>query len=210
MKKALLSITLVMTLAFLAACGNEDEKANESTEPVEVEKEEVVEVDVVADEVVLEEPTEEAVCDYCNMVVYGQDDDMGMFTAQGVDEHGHAHFFDDVGCMLNYETLEEVELEKHVRDFDTLDWLSYEEATIVKSDIKTPMNYGYSFFTAKVDAEKFAEAHDAEHAEMAMSSDVATVSMERHKMKMEKMKNGEMDHDHDDEEHEDSEKMHGN
>lgn len=196
MKKALLAIILVFTLAFLSACGDEGEKANEPPETVEVEKDEVVEKNLVEDEIVLAEPAEDTVCDYCNMVVYQNDHEMGMFTAQGIDEGGHAHFFDDVGCMLNYETKEEIELQKNVRDFNTTEWLSYEEATIVKSDMKTPMNYGYSFFTIKEDAEKFVEAHSTENAALAMSSDIAELSLERHKMKMEKMKNVEMNDGH--------------
>lgn len=195
-KKALLSFLLVSTLALLVACGDEEEKGNESSEPVEVEKEDVVKP-VVEDELVFAEPAEDEVCVYCNMIVYGEDHEMGMFTAQGIDEDGHAHFFDDVGCMLNYETKEELVLQKNVRDFNTKDWIAYGEATIVKSDMKTPMNYGYGFFTVKEDAEKYIEEHSAENAVLAMSSEVAEVSLERHKMKMEKMKNDDASHNHD-------------
>lgn len=205
MKKALLSILLVCTLAILGACGD---KGNESSEPVKVEKDEPVENAVLEDALVLEEPAEDEECGYCNMMVYEKDHEMGMFTTQGIDENGHTHFFDDVGCMLNFETKEDIELQKNVRDFNTTEWLPYEKTTIVKSDMKTPMNYGYSFFTVKADAESFVEEHSTDNAVLATSNDVAEVSLERHKMKMEKMKNSEMGHD--DDKQEDDEEGHSN
>ena len=198
MNKAWLSFLLVFTVAFLGACGAEDEKAEtmdqtESTDTSESTEETTEPAEDVA--VALAEPTEEDICAYCNMTVYGEDDEMGAFTAQGVDHEGHNHFFDDVGCMLNYETKEDMDLEKYVRDLNTKEWLSYEDATIVKSDMKTPMNYGYGFFTEATDAEKFVEDNSADNAMLASEGDVAALSLERHKMKMEKMKNGEGGHD---------------
>ena len=195
MNKALLSFLLVFTVAFLGACGTQGEKAETPEQTESTNTTESTEGAAENTEVALAEPTEEDTCAYCNMVVYGEDHEMGAFTAQGIDHEGHNHFFDDVGCMLNYETKEEADLEKYVRDMDTKEWLSYEDATIVKSDMKTPMNYGYGFFTEAEDAEKFVEDNSADNAMLASSDDIAELSLERHKMKMEKMKNGEGGHD---------------
>ena len=46
-------------------------------------------------------------------------------------------------------------MEKFFRDYTTKDWLTLEDAIIVKADIKTPMNYGYVFFKEQNNADEF-------------------------------------------------------
>lgn len=206
MKKVLVPLLLIFTTVFLAACsGDNDDQANESLDATPTVEQTPEQDNNNEGILVLSEPTDEDFCAYCNMIVYGKDHDMGAFSSQGIDHEGHTHFFDDIGCMLNYETLENIELDKYVRDFSTKEWFSYEEAAIVKSKMKTPMNYGYGFFKEAEDAEQFVTEYHDEHATLATNAEIAELSLERHEMKMEKMNNDnqghgshdeEMDHDH--------------
>lgn len=45
--------------------------------------------------------------------------------------------------------------EKFVRDFITLNWIDVEEATVVKTDRRSPMNWGYIFFAFEEDAKTY-------------------------------------------------------
>lgn len=190
MKKIIGLLLLLMTVLMLTACGQTETNTKDATE-----EEKVVEPTPAATEVVaavderLMEPEADTVCEYCQMTVYDATHELGAFTAQGIKSDGTNTFFDDVGCMLNQERIDGVEMEKFVRDYTTKEWITLEDAIIVKADIKTPMNYGYVFFKEQNNADEFMK----ENAGSALT-EVATidvVSHERHLMKMEKMKNAE-------------------
>lgn len=70
------------------------------------------------------EPANKTVCAFCNMEVYQKDHEMGVFTGQAVTKEGETLFFDDSGCILNYERKAEEKLAKRwVRDYVTSEWI---------------------------------------------------------------------------------------
>ncbi|WP_108307050.1 nitrous oxide reductase accessory protein NosL [Metalysinibacillus jejuensis] len=200
MKKLGLSVMMVAALG-LAACGADDknEKADEPEkveEPAaaEVEKPEATETeDIMAK---LEEPTEDTICEVCNMKVYVKDHEMGMFSAQAIKADGSNAFYDDIGCLLNAELMFDEENTKFVRDFNTKDWVQVDDATIVKTDLKSPMNWGYISFADKADAEKYMADHEgSEVIELATVQAEAKERYEKKKAKMAEEGNQEEGHD---------------
>ena len=129
----------------------------------------------------LQEPTEEVTCFMCNMKVYTKDHEQGIFSAQAVRENGEIVFYDDIGCLLNDEYANGVENEKFVRDYHTLNWFNVEEAYAVKTDLKSPMNWGYIFFKFEDDANAYIAEN--ENAELVAIEDIRTQAMERYKKK---------------------------
>ncbi|MGM9929183.1 MAG: nitrous oxide reductase accessory protein NosL, partial [Bacillus sp. (in: firmicutes)] len=114
--------------------------------------------------------------------------DMGSFTAQGVTEDGEHVFFDDSGCLLNYERKTGTELAASwVRDYQTDEWVEADDTVVVKSDIATPMKYGYAFFSNQEEADAFIAGHADLNAELVTWDDVDAVSNERYMKKMQKM-----------------------
>ena len=189
MKKLGLSVMMVAALG-LAACGADDknEKADEPEKveesvATEVEKPEATETeDIMAK---LEEPTEDTVCEVCNMKVYVKDHEMGMFSAQAIKADGTNAFYDDIGCVLNAELMFEEQNTKFVRDFNTKDWVQVDDATIVKTDLKSPMNWGYISFADKADADKYIAEHEG--SEVIALATVQAEAKERFEKKKAKM-----------------------
>lgn len=200
MKKQL-ALTVVIAAALLGACGQEDNKTTgKSTTSESISTEQSTtdsETTTNAVEDHLHEPTKDTVCEFCNMKVYEMDHEMGAFSAQGIKEDGTGIFFDDVGCMLNQERKDGLELEKFVRDNNSKDWLKLEDAVIVKADIKTPMNYGYAYFKDQESADIFIAGNDS--SKVVTLSDVDKVSNDRYKKMKDRhsseSKNMEMDMD---------------
>lgn len=195
MRKRLLLIPIVLVFVLvLWACGNEEAKTPEQTdEPVQIqeanEAETEKEVNNEATEDAMEvdprlsEPTEDTLCEICNMKVYTKDHEMGVFSAQAIRPDGSVVFYDDIGCLLNDEYINDIENEKFVRDYNTLNWVNVEEATVVKTDLKSPMNWGYIFFKSKEDADAYIKEH--EKAKITPLSEVREAAIERYKKKQE-------------------------
>ncbi|WLR41227.1 nitrous oxide reductase accessory protein NosL [Bacillus carboniphilus] len=192
MKKWLVVI-ICMSFIFTVGCGNNNENDTTESETTEKVNEETKMTEVDSE---MKEPSEETKCAYCEMMVYPKDHDMGVFSAQGITSEGNSLFFDDIGCMLNQERMDKITLEKYVRDYNTDEWIKLEEATIVKAEIKTPMNYGYAFFSTKEEGQTFIDDLGSEKASFSTINDIDEVASHRHMKKMEKMKDGEgMGHD---------------
>ncbi|WP_139996164.1 nitrous oxide reductase accessory protein NosL [Kurthia sp. Dielmo] len=138
----------------------------------------------------LKEPAKDEKCAFCNMKVYQKNNKLGAFTAQAIDDKGKNLFFDDAGCMLNYEREHNVTLEKFVRDYDSKEWIHLEDAAVVAGDIKTPMNYGFAYFAQKVDAQKFIDKHEG--SKLVAVEDIDDKAHEKMKMKM-NMQSEQMD-----------------
>ena len=119
MKKIVLAIPLLVL--GLYACNGEKAEKNEkiSVEETKTENSSLAKNAVWEVDDRLQEPTEDSTCYMCNMKVYMKDTDMGMFAAQAVREDGSVVFYDDIGCLLNDEYVNEVENEKFVRDYVT-------------------------------------------------------------------------------------------
>lgn len=183
-----LGLTALLAVSMLGACGT-TEKANTDSSKNET-KTTQSDGSTVVDGVTLKEPAKDEVCAFCNMKVHQKTDDMGAFTAQAVDEKGKNLFFDDAGCMLNYERKHEVKLNKYVRNYEDKDWMKLDDAVVVKGDIDTPMKYGFAYFKDDAAAEAFIKEHS--EAKIVKVSDIDDVAHE----KMEAM--GDMDHKDDD------------
>ena len=177
---------LVMTSSLaliLAACGGEETKAPEqsNTENQTQQVEQAVEKDWTQD-ARLQEPTEETVCAMCNMKVYTKNHEMGVFSAQAIKADGSIVFYDDIGCLLNAEFANVEVNEKFVRDYNTLNWFNVEQAYIVKTNLKSPMNWGYIFFKYEDDADKYIAENEG--SELTSYTKVRQEALERRKAKM--------------------------
>lgn len=181
-KKVIYTAALAL---LLAACSAEEAKeTSEESQSSSIEKtEQVVEVakDWTQDER-LQEPTEDTICEMCNMKVYTKDHEMGVFSAQAIKADGSIAFYDDIGCLLNAEFAHEEVNEKFVRDYNTLNWFNVEEAYIVKTSIKSPMNWGYIFFKYEDDAKAFMDENEG--ATLTSYTEVRQQALERRKAKM--------------------------
>lgn len=179
MKKFVLFCSTAILVIFLNACGTE--KATESS-PENQEK------NIAATEPT--EPTEETLCAFCNMKVYTKDNEMGVFTAQGVTEKGEHLHFDDSGCLLNYERKTNEKLtEKWVRNYITSEWVEADSSIPVYSDIETPMKYGYSFFDSEKCAQAFVQENGNLNSSITDWETIDGVAKERFEKKMQ-MQNG--------------------
>ncbi|MGU3371872.1 nitrous oxide reductase accessory protein NosL [Bacillus mycoides] len=92
-------------------------------------------------------------CDICQIGVIDN-----QFATEIILESGKALKFDDIGCMYKWMEINSGEKtkEKFVRDYDSKDWVSLEDATYVyDKTITTPMAYNVISFKNKKDAESF-------------------------------------------------------
>lgn len=140
----------------------------------------------------LQEVPENTNCEMCNMVVYTKDHEMGKFSAQAIKADGSIAFYDDIGCLLNAELKFNEKNEKFVRDFNTLEWVKVDDATIVKTDLKTPMNWGYAFFVKKEDAEKYIADNKDKGYTIEKFQTVVDAAKERYEKKMNMQQPGGM------------------
>lgn len=187
--------SLLMSASILAACNSTDketankEETKTEQQATEQKADETKEVASTVDPRLQEVP-EDAVCEMCNMEVFTKDEPMGMFSAQAIKADGSIAFYDDIGCLLNAEAKNKETNEKFVRDFNTLEWVKVEDATIVKTDLKSPMNWGYIYFADKADADKYiAENEGAAVEELQVIKDAALKRMQE---MMEQQDNGNM------------------
>ena len=173
----------------LAACGDEEQasKEQETTEQAEVEENEstIVKQEEVASLVDprLQEPTEDSICEMCNMKVYTKEHEMGVFSAQAIKADGSIAFYDDIGCLLNAEVANNEENDKYVRDYNTLEWALVDDVTIVKTEIKSPMNWGYIYFVNKEDADKYIAENPTAHVEELQTIKDAALKRREEKLK---------------------------
>lgn len=81
------------------------------------------------------------------------------FAAAYITKHGQWHFFDDIGCMLEfYKAHKEDVAVFWVHDYETGDWLKPEGAFFVKSPaLHTPMGHGIVAVGSRERAEQLAQ-----------------------------------------------------
>jgi len=186
----------LILLFVLAACGSEKAQVEENEvgqEAMQNESETVknsVQVASLVD-TRLQEPKEDTICEMCNMKVYMKDHEMGVFSAQAIKEDGTIAFYDDIGCLLNAEVANEEKNEKFVRDFVTKDWAKIEDATIVKTELKSPMNWGYIYFVDKAEADKYMQENPKAYVEELQK--IKEDALERRKKMMQKKAEEEND-----------------
>lgn len=210
MKKLLFSVPLVFALY---ACGDDSkEPVEEAATTDQVKEDETVLQKLSISEQTeweidnrLQEPTEDTTCFMCNMKVYTRDHEQGIFSAQAVRQDGSTVFYDDIGCLLNDEYVHNVKNEKFVRDYHTLNWFNVDEAFVVKTDMKSPMNWGYIFFKFEEDAKSYIAENS--NATMGSIDQVREEAIERHQKKNSNEAHGHM-HGHSQDE--DESMSHGN
>jgi len=200
-KKLWLPVLAVLLL--LAACGTEKEKVKEEESKqdvaaTEAEAKDKSEKETSVADSRLQEPKEDTMCEMCNMKVYMKDEEMGEFSTQAIKEDGTIAFYDDIGCLVNAEVANNEKNEKFVRDFNTKDWVKVDDATIVKTDLKSPMNWGYVYFNDKADADKYIADNSTAHVEelQKIKDDALERRNKKMKEKAEKEAKGESDSMH--------------
>lgn len=184
--------SLLAASILLAGCGTEEK--TDATPKTENVKEQSTQQATTATTLIderLKEPAKDERCAFCNMMVFGKDHDMGAFTAQAIDKDGNNLFFDDAGCMLNYEREHHVTLEKFVRDYDSKEWMKLDDAVIVQGDFKTPMKYGFAYFDDDASAHTFMKDYEASKVVTVDAIDEKAEEKMKMKMDMHKDEDGE-------------------
>jgi hypothetical protein len=175
MKKFLLFCLSVMLIVFFSGCGADDSTSKEPKKESATTETETAKTGENQEKTVAEhehsplEVKADTVCDSCNMKVYEKDHEFGVFSAQGVTQDGENVFFDDIGCLLNYERKNGKALAvEWIRDYSTLEWTEQDMSVPVKTNLESPMKWGYVMFDTKEKAEAFA----ADKANSALAPDV--------------------------------------
>ncbi|MFS1517507.1 nitrous oxide reductase accessory protein NosL [Bacillus sp. SCS-151] len=186
------SVFLTISLGVLVGCSNSQNGVEEASEVASGEQLSSQQ-NIDTHEVVAVEPTDEHTCAFCDMKVYGMEHEMGVFTAQIQMEDGEHYFFDDVGCLLNYERgKDEQAIAKWVRDYNSSEWIDLDGSVPVKADIITPMKYGYALFNSEKAAQTFVDERKDINAVISSWDEIDHVSHERY---MKKMGQNEEGHD---------------
>jgi copper chaperone NosL len=97
-------------------------------------------------------------CAHCRMAISDPH-----FASEILDQNGDALKFDDLGCMLQYRAGHPGMAIAGVflKDYETLGWLRYEQASIVKTGLSTPMGSGNVAFSRADKARDFQKGHPA-------------------------------------------------
>ena len=194
MKKLSMVLLSMLLLFVFAGCSADNEKNTATEKETPSTKTTKDTAETVSNEPI--EPTDKDLCYFCNMKIYKKDEDMGFSTAQAIKQDGTHVFFDDAGCMLNASRKYKEEFtKKWVRDYQTLDWVEADKATIVKANVTTPMKYGYLFFANEEGANKFIKENPKTNGVISDWTAIDTEAAKRYKMKMQKeanMKSGDM------------------
>lgn len=200
MKKIFLCCLSSMIVAFIAGCSANDSATVESKKDTAVNETESAKTVEMKKESAAEhehhplEPQKDTVCDSCNMKVYEKDHTFGVFTAQGVTQDGENVFFDDIGCLLNYERKNgEALAVEWIRDYSTLEWTEQDKSVPVKTNLESPMKWGYIMFDSPEKAEAFAadEANNALSPIVTEWNVVDNAANERFQKKMQSQKQAE-------------------
>lgn len=91
------------------------------------------------------------VCQECRMLITEE-----RFAAAVRTEKGDFEKFDDLGCLIRYETEKGRGEKRWVRSFNTAGWLDLDQAVVARSpDLATPMGSGLAAFATREEAEEF-------------------------------------------------------
>lgn len=92
---------------------------------------------------------------------------------------------------MNAEVANEEKNEKFVRDFVTMNWAKVEDVTIIKTELKSPMNWGYIYFADKAEADKYMQENPRAYVEELQK--IKDDALERRKKMMQKKTEEESD-----------------
>lgn len=100
------------------------------------------------------------VCSSCGMVI------SQLRLASEIIFNSKVYKFDDLGCLSRYKTKHSQTIHgtAYVTDFATKQWIRFDAATIVPTDLQTPMGSGLVAFADSSRANSFARAHPAKVA----------------------------------------------
>jgi copper chaperone NosL len=98
----------------------------------------------------------EDMCAYCRMAFSDQ-----RYASEVVSDRGEAFKFDDIGCMVDFQRMHKEVLVAAIfyKDFGTKRWISAVQATIVETNVATPMGSGKVAFAEKTAASEFQRLH---------------------------------------------------
>ena len=85
------------------------------------------------------------------------------FASEIIDDKSEVFKFDDIGCMLKYRAKHtEIRIAAtFLKNYDTKEWIPYESAVIVETDVDTPMGSGKVAFADSTKAKEFQSRHRA-------------------------------------------------
>ena len=121
---------LIITVAFLVGCGSPEAK------PVDIYPEDM--------------------CANCKMAFSDH-----RFASEIITDQNEVFKFDDIGCMLKFKAKrrEMKIIATYLKDYDTKEWIPYERAVIVETDVETPMGSGRVAFSDSTKAREFQKQH---------------------------------------------------
>jgi len=102
----------------------------------------------------------EDMCAHCRMAVSDE-----RFACEVVTNSGEALKFDDIGCLEQYLAAKPgtvMVMETFYKDYATRSWIPAAAATIIKTDVMTPMGSGKVAFADPNAAAGFQQVHVAE------------------------------------------------
>ena len=106
-------------------------------------------------------------CAQCRMMISDEH-----FASEIIDQNGEALKFDDLGCMVKYRShhADLKILAIFLKDYSTKRWIPYERASIVETNVETPMGSGKVAFADPAEARVFQNHNPKD----AGAGDVAT------------------------------------
>ncbi len=98
----------------------------------------------------------EDACSHCRMAVSDH-----RFASEMITDQSEVFKFDDLGCLQAFrETHAGLKAAAiYLKDYDTGDWVVYEKAVIVETDVDTPMGSGMVAFSDSARAVGFRSQH---------------------------------------------------
>jgi len=98
----------------------------------------------------------EDMCANCRMAISDE-----RFASEIITHEEEAFKFDDLGCMLKFRVKRnDIQIAAtFLKDYDTREWIPYERATIIETDLDTPMASGKVAFAEAKRAQAIAAEH---------------------------------------------------
>jgi copper chaperone NosL len=95
-------------------------------------------------------------CAQCRMAVSDE-----RLASEIINDAGEVLKFDDLGCMLKYRTSHhDMKIAAtFLKDYETKQWIPYERAVIIETDVDTPMGSGKVAFADSMRAREFQKKH---------------------------------------------------
>ena len=98
----------------------------------------------------------EDICSTCRMAFSDH-----RFASEIINDKTEVFKFDDIGCMMQFKDSEDdlKIIAMYLKDYDTREWIRYERAFIVETNVRTPMGSGKVAFADSSKAVEFQKMH---------------------------------------------------